>query len=380
MAILFQCPHCDASIRVADTAAGKRGRCPQCQEALLVPDVPRAPHAQPEATVADPLDVVPAVPPARPDDGQFPFAPAGIPPVVTPPPSVARQLRRRQRMRWGRLLVPLFFAAAFAGAVAWLLWKSEPRMEGVIAGVRLADFGPVSESLGLSEIELPKEQAREILVAMQEKPLPSLVSELMRVEFVSDGSRLTVELHRGRETQFYRVPLMKNPLVRDFVKEHLGALEAPRQQELGDAATAFVRDWQEASQAGLVMNAAQYRDDLALPLLSGPLGYHLVAAAEGRLYPCVYQEGSDVYFLLPRGTSQFRVQGRALQGRRLLFPGRFTVNVAKDEQTGIPQKKGVKDAPPDGEPAETNDDRAPEGVEGAMRRGRSLQLAKALHE
>ena len=34
MAIEFDCPACDATIRVKDNAAGKKGRCPKCKRIL----------------------------------------------------------------------------------------------------------------------------------------------------------------------------------------------------------------------------------------------------------------------------------------------------------------------------------------------------------
>jgi predicted Zn finger-like uncharacterized protein len=36
MPITTECPHCGKSIRAADTAAGKKVRCPECQEAFRV--------------------------------------------------------------------------------------------------------------------------------------------------------------------------------------------------------------------------------------------------------------------------------------------------------------------------------------------------------
>ena len=38
MAIEFECPECEATIRVKESAAGKTGRCPKCRVLLMVPD------------------------------------------------------------------------------------------------------------------------------------------------------------------------------------------------------------------------------------------------------------------------------------------------------------------------------------------------------
>jgi predicted Zn finger-like uncharacterized protein len=40
MPIPMDCPHCDARIRASDAAAGKKIRCPKCQEVLVVPFSP----------------------------------------------------------------------------------------------------------------------------------------------------------------------------------------------------------------------------------------------------------------------------------------------------------------------------------------------------
>jgi hypothetical protein len=43
----FTCTHCDKAIRVADEHAGKRVRCPGCQEVVRVPDAFTAEPAEP---------------------------------------------------------------------------------------------------------------------------------------------------------------------------------------------------------------------------------------------------------------------------------------------------------------------------------------------
>jgi hypothetical protein len=75
MAIEFDCPACDATIRVRDDAAGKKGRCPKCRALLLVPE----PEPEDDAGVSDAPE-----PPAA----QNP--PAALPPPVVQPPQVAR--------------------------------------------------------------------------------------------------------------------------------------------------------------------------------------------------------------------------------------------------------------------------------------------------
>lgn len=105
MAIQFQCPTCDAVVKVPDSAAGKIGRCPKCDKRVQIPNVapPAAPPAAP--TPAATAAAAPFVPPlpdfdAPPAAGPAPLlgdkstvfvlppanaAPIG-PPMIGPPP------------------------------------------------------------------------------------------------------------------------------------------------------------------------------------------------------------------------------------------------------------------------------------------------------
>jgi hypothetical protein len=56
--IKFECPSCNAHIRVPDEHAGKRGKCPKCHQRVTVPALP---EAQDDLLLLEPLDM-PAVP------------------------------------------------------------------------------------------------------------------------------------------------------------------------------------------------------------------------------------------------------------------------------------------------------------------------------
>ncbi len=61
MAIQFQCPRCTAVVKVADSAAGKIGRCPQCQSPVRVPEIV-PPPAQAGSSAAAPPPESPSPP------------------------------------------------------------------------------------------------------------------------------------------------------------------------------------------------------------------------------------------------------------------------------------------------------------------------------
>jgi hypothetical protein len=62
MAIQFHCPRCTAVVKVADSAAGKIGRCPQCQAPVRVPEI-----APPPAQAAPPAAAPPPESPSAPE-------------------------------------------------------------------------------------------------------------------------------------------------------------------------------------------------------------------------------------------------------------------------------------------------------------------------
>lgn len=98
MAIVVDCP-CGKQLRAADSAAGKKGKCPGCGQVLRVPHP--AGRAEPGPFVATPAETaghpaavppVPVAPPAQanlasdPDDyGAYDLSPAAAPPRVTVP-------------------------------------------------------------------------------------------------------------------------------------------------------------------------------------------------------------------------------------------------------------------------------------------------------
>lgn len=93
MSIVFQCPGCTATLRVPESAAGKRAKCPRCGAIVPVPEAgvtPSAPERLPEATSA------PAAPAAEQDaqagavtESVNPYAPPETPTTFLAPVSTA---------------------------------------------------------------------------------------------------------------------------------------------------------------------------------------------------------------------------------------------------------------------------------------------------
>lgn len=86
MSIVFLCPKCTASLRVPDSAAGKRAKCPRCGEIVPVPEAgvtpPPLPKPLPEATSA--RSVSTAEQDAQPGPGAESINPYAPPKTPTP--------------------------------------------------------------------------------------------------------------------------------------------------------------------------------------------------------------------------------------------------------------------------------------------------------
>ena len=60
--IAFTCPSCSKKLSVKDEFAGKRGTCPHCKQAVVVPQAAAAPAGAVQAKVPSPQPVAPGAP------------------------------------------------------------------------------------------------------------------------------------------------------------------------------------------------------------------------------------------------------------------------------------------------------------------------------
>ena len=75
MSIKFECPHCQKMLKAADTLAGKKCRCTECKQPVVVPGTPTAAAAVDGA--APPRPNPPSPPPSRPAPARAPVAAKG---------------------------------------------------------------------------------------------------------------------------------------------------------------------------------------------------------------------------------------------------------------------------------------------------------------
>jgi len=379
MAIEFQCPECSASIRVPDTASGKQGTCPGCGIKLLVPVVeipdtstgtappsgltPSTPAPPPAVPPQFPATEFPAsqgppatAPSASPPAGGFENSPAaplgptagstGLPgapfeaPVMSPgqtalpfpqeppgvvPTPVASSVRRRTRRKSSALWFPIVCGIALVAGVAWL-WI--PRAN--ISGDRTAEF--ITRLDGLPPKQIPASMA-DVKTSIRKRVLERFAddSEWLRsshaeVEFSAGNEGLVIRVAEGRETRFVRFRI--DPGLRDWYTANGQQLDDDHKTELGKSLTEFFEAWDVAirNQTG-VDQVMRFRDTVGLSGCVYGLGYNVSARVDGNLYPCVYEDDSSLYFLLPRTTKKFQILGFHSNGDRADFPGEYRVTI-----------------------------------------------------
>ena len=383
MPILFDCPRCDASIQVPDSAAGKKGSCPSCQAKLRVPDVapppprmiefdcPRCraairvpekaigqkghcPQCRAKVLVPDPQAVAPtANAPSSAgslSDGEIgtglPSLDAGMfsTPMETTP-FVPPRIRRGNR-----LVIPAFLAIVFLGVVAWLYLRPDDSLRGTMTIERLAqfEFSPVlipEASTGLS-----RTRYRELARELEGDPF-GLNTTLSRVELSSKKEKIYCSLSDGVEAGIYRVDPRKRAGLMDWIARHHADLNASREQEVDRDMPKLISAVRAARESGDLEAVASFRDTAVLGSLTGSLGYHAVAVVSGSAYRCVFEDSEGrLYFLLPGSTKSFVLRGRPLANGTSLFPGIITCSVAKASSSRTVKEVEPVDEAPAAEP------------------------------
>ena len=135
-----------------------------------------------------------------------------------------------------------------------------------------------------------------------------------------------ISLHAGRDTRFVRFRIDQG--LREWYDANGETLDADHKAALSKSLTEFFKEWDVAirNQEG-VEEFMRFRDTVALSACVYGLGYNVSARVEGKLYPCVYEDDSSLYFLLPKATKSFQVVGFHSNGDRADFPGEYNVKI-----------------------------------------------------
>lgn len=385
MAIEFNCPYCSAVIRVPDSAGGGKGKCPRCTRRITVPKVsppkaaPKPPDdelqlfdtpdadepgvssgedavvfasAEPEATPSAPFDFS-AGPRAL---GEFPIETARKP---LGPGSISSKLKKKKS--GGAWLIPIVFGLVLCGVVGWFVWQQYQTER--LVGELTAETAPTLElppgEVSSGMFKQSPDEMKDILESLEKSPV-RLPSTLMHVQIGATKRAVTFLLSSGPQTQFYRVDTASDQPLINFRKARTFELEQLRADEIEQAGTAFVEEYERVREKKVGPSAlSEFRNTLALPALVGGLGHQVVAVYGKTTYPCVYEDRDGaLYFLLPPGAQGFEIIGKRSKDGKVLFGGKYQVKVTGEYR--VPEKADPADAKKGKKKESTDDDEKPE--------------------
>ncbi len=362
MAIEFRCPYCEATIRVADSAPGRVGKCPKCNTKMVVPKPTAAmPPSLPLdfGGVAGP-PAVPSASPKAPDDepvlleendtevpdiqfapatGAVEPAPLALPtnlvPVIVPAGPIRRVIKKRKtkppQVMW---IIATLMGLGSAIAAGYMVYREAFRggFDGELIGTALEDPQLPPVTIPRATLTLVSSALEPLLADLEAQPVP-LLSELMEVKVGGSKEGLVITVEHGPRTRWYRVDAKSHPRLAAFAKKHEQAWSTARIKKLDQSANAFIRDYQKVRQKEVDSSVMPpYRDSLALSALVKGLGVHTVAVVGTTVYPCVYEQSDgSLYFLLPAKLKSFSLQGKPQgNGQPGSFQGEFRVVVRTD--------------------------------------------------
>ena len=403
MAIEFDCPACDATIRVKDDAAGKKGRCPRCKVLLLVPDPGPEDELDPDPAADAPADDVSIAEPdetASPTDGvsvletsgsmstdTLPVGPeagwtppadtmplgagveaddsdvSGIPdqsdmPAEAPPeeadfpfiPDVApggagSSLRTTHRARRDPTRPFTTALVAIVGllsvmAVGWFLYRStQPSLAGALTAERARSIMQEPASFAPPTRGVPQEDVDAVLKVLNNDGLP-IRSEYVDVLLRADDRQVQVFVDPGPRSDAVRLSLGEHPGVQAALAKNRQRIADLKQQELNRATADLFRDYATfLEQGSAVRRLPEYRNQVALNAAVGTIGYAIEAIVSGYPFPCVHEDDAgNCYFLLPKGTTAFRVRGRELTDGSTPLAVDFEVTVVDAPVESTPAK------------------------------------------
>jgi len=384
MAIEFDCPYCTTSIRVPDSAGGKRGTCPRCKSKIIVPKVKAGGQKSKGNSAAAGGDTKPKSPAKtqslkerfleEPDfsgfehvpDGDseaqaerpdafaaesphaepFPTAPVadseaapGVDASVEPSPvnpatavtPVSRALKRRQRRRRALAIwVPIICGVLLVGGAAlFMLVLSKQSLKGTLDGVAASQ-----DELKPRKLHPPTVNADDDEVAAVLRRL-SIHQRFKRYTVTAvpeeKPTSLLVRVHETRNKRFFRVDLSQSPPLLAFLRKEGDRLDKPRRDEFDTARKRFFKEAVEIVNSGGVLpenRLQQFQNRVLTNLFVGEAGYHLLASVDGTAYPCASQQGDILYYLLPKDTKSFILRGRPMPSGNRMLDAYYLVEVS----------------------------------------------------
>ncbi|TWT62352.1 hypothetical protein [Rubinisphaera italica] len=342
--IQFECPYCQAVLRVPDSAMGQQGACPKCQKSLLIPN-PMAQQASPAAPVQPVTSqppsgisgaTLPPAPPKSADDavGEL-FEALSHPEQHTPSEDPLVRVAVRKRRSSGSVLTGAVFILICVAGLYSLYYFLNPKMRGELTGT-------IVKSDSIPYIKIPRLQIAdqavfETFLQNYNGDRISINSQILKSSLEAHAKGIDIKVDASTTTKIVRVDVLQNKPLREFHREAFARIDKLRKEKLAAAITDFMTRVNETDQ---VLQSSrtllEFRDRLILPACVNGLGYRLIAQAKGKQYPCLWQDKEDrLYFAVPFDVNQFEIIEREILGDARQFPANllFTVNIQSKSAT-----------------------------------------------
>lgn len=380
--IEFTCPSCQALIRVADDAAGKRGTCPGCQSKVVVPESSETSGGSPSSDSqskppASPDTPIEFKPPENTSDSQSPDqsvtqdSVADLDNTTAPlidikpedqPGAVVQRTRGRKKSTGGGLAVPLSCAAILLAVLGYYVLKTHTGLSPDVAGVIVENPRIPDGLIAYGNVSVDKAVFEKVRQSLQEESLQLVSSNsLADVTLTGSISGIVAKVEPVEGAVCVKVSL-DGTKVEDYVSDRAKELNEYRMQRIRETADRFITEWAAAIDAGEreAPHLSDVRTDMALASVVSGFGYHVVAWDGKMASPCVGVDNSgDLYFFVRPGTKQFTIRGRALEGDTPGFPGEIVVQVPATTRSK------TKSAPPS-KPEESPESENAEGESETM--------------
>ena len=334
------------------------------------PDAEYEPEPEPESQpVAEPAPLAFELP-AHSAGDDAPLLDFISTPASTGPASAASKKFQRKAVNQGRSKTGMWFGLAcgvvlLGGLALWALQKdSTQRGERTAFLVeKEVELEPRSPDRNLIEAE---DDVLKLVVKNFKKNPARMPSEYVEVEFRNEGDEFAVAVRPGSLAALFRFPIDRD--LAKYYEENRRSLDAKRLAKLKPALKSFFQKWDIAIRNKDPKEAddRSFRNRVGLSSCVRGLGYNLAARVDGDTYPCIYEDDQNLYFALPRKTTEFDVVGRlALEdGSPSMFMGTYHCAVS-----GRSKAAKSKPAKKEDEPAmESSEGSEGEAMEPAMKK------------
>jgi hypothetical protein len=329
MAIEFECPSCSATIRVPDAYGGRQGRCPGCNERLLVPAVPmQSGTAAGGATPAIP-SAIPGTPAAL---GAFPL------PLADRKPTTAVKARRSRRRPSRALVVgiPVIGFLLLMGIIAYSVTGSLPDLNGKLSATFLTGKSLPRNVIPWSDTGLGQEDRDLLAAAMIESP-ERLASDLMSCQLIGsqDGLEILLTAPTGSKWCAVETAGGGQKALQLWRKRERARWNAERRTQFLQALKNYCNGkLRQIRGEKTVIDGVTARDSVALASRLDAFGFAIEGRIGNRIIrPAGESEAGMIYFCVPEETISFTIQGRTLPNGQKMFPGEYVVNLAAASAT-----------------------------------------------